>query len=447
LAVARVGPRANTAISSVLLTLLVASRTGTALGITFALTSHRLLSWLTYPFVGRRSDRTSTRTGRRVPFMAAGLVAMGVCTWLYTVGHSYWLLVAAIVAAKQASVAFTVTNIAAVPEAFGRSRWIKALIVITVAGSIISLIIKGTVVMTWHRDDPSTWNLAFRLAAVFMVAAGIAVLALVREAPAAVERAVKARRGKSVRTELSEILAVPNARVLITGVMLFFAGLGVTTRLGPVYFDKVLHAGGSAQTVAGLIGGPLALVAGLPLGYVMNRVMRRKHIAILAPAMGAAIAVAHVFIHHLWESVALALVGAPFLVAYLIALAPMLLQLLPRSGGMGERLGLLVAPFTLCTVAFAYAAAALVDGTNDYRTIWLFPTFTGLLHAAVMFRLWVPAGHEHTKLAGRIGELRRAIREQSKSSLLGGTVERDDTEASVVFDAARRILGNPYETV
>src|SRR5207302_7673088 len=144
LAMARIGPRAHNAISTVLLTLLVASRTSSALGITFALTSYRLLNWLTYPFVGRRSDRTATSAGRRVPYMAAGLIGMGVCTWLYTVGHSYWFLVAMIIAAKQASAAFTVTSISVVPEAFGRSRWVKALVVITVAGSIVSLIIKGT---------------------------------------------------------------------------------------------------------------------------------------------------------------------------------------------------------------------------------------------------------------------------------------------------------------
>jgi maltose/moltooligosaccharide transporter len=447
LAIARIGPRANTAVSTVLLTLLVASRTNTALGITFALTSHRLLSWLTYPFIGRRSDRTATRTGRRVPFMAAGLIGMGVCTWMYTVGHSYWFLVAMIVCAKQASAAFTVTSISVVPEAFGRSRWVKALVVITVAGSIVSLVIKGTVVMTWQRNDPDSWNLAFQMAAVFMVVAGLLVLALVREQKSSIERAAKFRHHQGVRDELAEILRVPNARVLITGLALFSAGLGVTTRLGVVYFDKVLHAGGSAQTVAGFVAGPLGALTGLPFGYLLNRVLRRKQIAILAPAVGSLCFFAHLFIHHLWQSVVLGLIGAPFIVAYVIALAPMLLQLLPRSGGMGERIGLLVAPFSLCTVAFTYAAAALVDGTGDYRTIWLFPAVAGLLHSAVMFKLWVPPGHEHTQLASRLGELRQAIRDQTKSRLLGGTVERDDTDASVAFDAARRILGNPYENV
>src|SRR5207248_2992111 len=140
-----------------------------------------------------------------------------------------------------------------------------------------------------------------------------------------------------------------------------------------------------------------------------------------------------------------ALLGSPFIVAYVVALAPMLLQLLPRSGGMGERIGLLLAPFTLCGVALTYAAAALVDGTGDYRTIWLFPAFAGITQALLMTRLWVPDGHAHTQLKGRLRELRAAIRNQAGASLLGGTVEREDTDASVVFDAARRILGNPYE--
>ena len=60
-----VAPRANLAVSGVLLTLLVTHRSANALAITLALTGHRLVGWLLYPVLGRASDRTRLAAGRR----------------------------------------------------------------------------------------------------------------------------------------------------------------------------------------------------------------------------------------------------------------------------------------------------------------------------------------------------------------------------------------------
>ena len=92
-----VGPRANLAVSGVLITLYVQHRASGALAVTFALTAGSLVTWLTYPIMGRLSDRTQTRVGRRTPYMAGSLVVLGACTWMFTVVHGYWMLVLFIV--------------------------------------------------------------------------------------------------------------------------------------------------------------------------------------------------------------------------------------------------------------------------------------------------------------------------------------------------------------
>ena len=90
LSIGLVGPRANLAVSGVLITLFVQQRASGALAVTFALTASRLISWITYPVAGRLSDRTRTRVGRRTPYMAASLMVMGAATWMFTVVQ--WLL-------------------------------------------------------------------------------------------------------------------------------------------------------------------------------------------------------------------------------------------------------------------------------------------------------------------------------------------------------------------
>ena len=217
LSIGLVGPRANLAVSGVLITLFVQQRASGALAVTFALTADRLISWLTYPVAGRLSDRTQSRVGRRTPYMAASLIVMGIATWMFTVVSGYWLLVLMILIAGQASAIFTLTNVAVVPEVFGRSRWIKALLLTTVLGTVASLVIKGTVIASWKQNDPATWNLPFQVAAVILVAVGIAVLVLVREAPNATYGAEvdRKQRARPTRDEVRDILAGPNAKVLI----------------------------------------------------------------------------------------------------------------------------------------------------------------------------------------------------------------------------------------
>jgi Na+/melibiose symporter-like transporter len=438
------------AVSGVLLTLLVSARVSSALAITFALTANRLIGWLAYPLLGRASDRTKSAAGRRAPYMAAGLFIMGVCTWSYTLVSGYWPLVLLIVCVKTASVVFGLTNVAVVPETFGKSRSVKAAALIGVLGVLVSLVIKGTVIATWKANDPSTWNLAFRMAGGFMVVVAFIVLLLVRESAAAREVADRERHrhARPWREELGEILLVPNAKVLITGILVFWAGLSATGYLAIVYFQKVQHAGANSQTIAGWVSGVPVVMLGLALGYGLSRVLTRKQIAVLTPLAGSVVSLVQFTTTHIWQSVVLAFVGGPLFGAFVISLAPMLLQLLPRSGGMAELLGKLVAPFSLFAVVFSFLAAWVVDLTGDYRTIWLWPAAAGVVQAVVMCWLRVPKGQERAEMGDLVQRMGDSVLEQVTGrdrSLLGGVVTAADADSASLFDMARHILGNPYD--
>ena len=439
-----------------LITLYVQQRASGALAVTFALTANRLLSWLTYPVAGRLSDRTRSRVGRRTPYMAGSLIAMGLSTWMFTEVSGYWLLVLFIVIARQAAAIFTLTNVAVVPEVFGRSRWIKALLLTTVLGTVASLAIKGTAIATWKQSQPSTWNLPFRLDAVILVVVGILVLALVREAPTATfgAEADRRERARPTRDELRDILSGPNAKVLVAGSLLFWSGVGSTAYVAILFFQRVLHAGASAQTVAGLATGLPVFIIGIALGIPLSRWLSPMQLAVGAPLVGAVLAGVQYFDTHLWQAVVLSYIGAPLIGAYIIVLAPLLLQLLPRAGGLGQRLGVLLSPFNLCSVLLAYLAAVTVDATGNYRLIWLFPAATGLAHATVNCWLKYPARTATSPdMIGRLWEWSVVQAESMAETgivtgLLAapvlGVVTKEDADSAVVVDMARNILGNPY---
>ncbi len=456
LSIGLVGPRANLAVSGVLITLYVQQRASGALAVTFALTADRLVSWLTYPVAGRLSDRTQSRVGRRTPYMAGSLIVMGVSTWMFTVVHGYWLLVLMILIAGQASAIFTLTNVAVVPEVFGRSRWIKALLLTTVLGTLASLTIKGTVIASWKQNDPATWNLPFQVAAVIMVVVGVLVLVLVREAPNATYGAEvdRKQRARPTRDELRDILSGPNAKVLVAGSLLFWSGVGSTAYVAILFFQRVLHAGASAQTIAGLATGLPVFLIGIALGVPLSRKLSPMQLAVGAPLIGAVLAGVQYFDTHLWQAVVLSYIGAPFIGAYIIVMAPLLLQLLPRAGGLGERLGVLLAPFNLCSVILAYIAAVVIDATGNYRLIWLFPAATGLAHATVNCWLkYPPRRASSPDMVGRLWEW-SVVQAESMAETgiltgllaapLLGVVTKEDADSAVVIDMARNILGNPY---
>ena len=352
---------------------------------------------------------------------------------------------------KTASVVFGLTNVAVIPETFGKSRTIKATIFIGVLGAIVSLVIKATVIATWKAHDPSTWNLPFREAGGLMMIVAVAVLVLVREAPAALDAAEQQRHApRPWRREVADIMSGPNARVLVGGILVFWSGLSATGYLAIVYFEKVQHAGANVQTIASYMSGVPVVMFGLAGGYLLSRHLTRKQVAVLTPVAGTVVSLVQFTTTHIWQTVVLAFVGAPLFTAFVISLAPMLLQLLPRSGGMGELLGKLVAPFSLFAVAFSFLAAWAVDATGDYRVIWLFPAAAGLVQAVVMLRLRVPPGHERAELTGLYERMSESIMTQVTGSdrpLLGGVVTADDADAASLFDMARNILGNPYEDV
>jgi maltose/moltooligosaccharide transporter len=445
-----VGPRANLAVSGILLTLLVSHRTGAnALAVAFALSSNQLIGWIAYPVFGRASDRTRSAVGRRAPYMAAGLFVMGACTYAYTLVGGYWPIVGLIGLVRLASVVGGLTNIAVVPEVFGKSRTLKAAAIIGLLGTGLGLIIKVTVITTWKQSVPATWNLPFQLAGIVMMAVGIAVLLLVREVPAARKMAERDRSiHKSWHEELRDLLSSPNGKVLLSGVFLFWAGVTATGSLTIVYFQKVLHAGAVTQTVLGWATGLPALAIGLPVGYLIAKSLKRKQVAILMPALGGVLAVLQYFVHAIWQSVVLGFLSAPLLVAFVISLAPMLLQLLPRSGGFAELLGKFVAPFSLAGIAFSLLAALVVNETGNYRTIWLFPAAAGVLEALIMCRLWVPEGQDKVRMGGLGNRFVDSVYDQITQrdrKLFGGEVTTEDADGASLFESARNLLGNPYE--
>ena len=412
------------------LTLVVATRASSALAITFALTAHKYLSFVVYPVAGRLSDRTLARLGRRVPYMVGGLLVTAGAVWSLTVVDGYWPLVVAIVVARVAAIVQRVARFAVTPDVFGRSRWIRAVASIALVTVVPGAAILAVIRFTWDQDDPSTWNLTYRLAALGLVLAAVAVAGLVREAPASHVAAELAAR-TSWRDELRRVLALPNAKVLVGAGALLAAAGASTGRLFPVWANRVLGAGAPELVDISLLTGGLGLAAAVPGFWLAGRAHPRT-LAVAAALVGAVATSAHVLVTELWMFAVAATVAVPFTVAAVVAGLPLLVRLVPPGESLGESIGMVAGPLGLVTSIAAYASAFLVDVFDDYRLIWLVAAAFTLAAAAVLARMVVPDGEERTDVRALLRGLRHSSR--GRGGLFGGRVEDADVLASAGID-------------
>ncbi|HUP84932.1 MAG TPA: MFS transporter [Acidimicrobiales bacterium] len=413
------------------LTLLVATRASSALAITFALTVHKYLSFLVFPIAGRLSDRTLAKLGRRVPYMVGGLVVAAVAMWAFTVVRGYWPLVFVIVLAREAAIVQRVARFAVTPDVFGRSRWIRAVLTMGVVTALPGAGILAVIRFTWKQDDPSTWGLTYRLAALGLLLGAIAIASLVREAPASALAAERAARA-SWRVELNRLLALPNAKPLVVAGVLLAAAGAATSRLFPVWAHEVLGAGAPQLVDISILTAVLGIIAGVPGVFLASRAHPRT-LAVTAAIVGGVATFAHVFVTELWMFAALATVAIPLTVAAVVAGIPMGLRLIPPGESLGESIGMVAGPVGLVTSLAAYASAGLVDAFDDYRLIWVVAAACTLAAAFALARLEVPSGEERT-------DVRRLLRRLRGSGprgggLFGGTVETADVLAEGGVDS------------
>jgi Na+/melibiose symporter-like transporter len=443
LSLGRLGPRAFGAVAGIFLALLVAERTDSLLMVTFALTAHRIVTWIAFPLAGRMSDRSHMSIGRRVPYMGGGLIVAGVCTALFTHATSFWALVGLLMITRLAMVAYTLPSAAITPEAFGRSRWVRAGVAVTVLGAVVGLSIRLTAIATWKQDDPSTWATSYYLSAAYIVFAGLAIVLLVREVPAAKEL-VKDHPTERFRDTMRSVLEAPNAKPLLWILLLSTAAGGAFSRAYPIYARDVLGAGGDALSAAGIWGTVLGVIV-FPFSLLLAANLSRKHNVFWAAITGGGTALAHLWVTHLWQSVVLGAFSGIFLGAAGLALAPMYLQIIPRRGGLGERIGVGFAPILLSGMFAAFLAGFAYDVVvHDYRVIWIPTAVFSFGPAIALLAMKVPAHAKHADIRHGWSVLKRILWGKKEGrELFRGDIDHHEADGAALIELVADEL-NPY---
>ena len=223
-----------------------------------------------------------------------------------------------------------------------------------------------------------------------------------------------------------------------------------------LFFQRVLHAGASAQTIAGLATGIPVFMIGIALGVPLSRWLTPMQLAIGAPLLGAVLAGVQYFDTHLWQAVVLSYIGAP------------VRRRLPHRDGAAAAAA--AAPGRRPRRAARRPAVPVQPGQRRPR---LHRRRHRRRHRQLPADLAVPGGHRpgprRSSTAGSATRERRStspdmvkrlwewaiVQAESMSETgivtgllaapLLGVVTEEDADSAVVVDMARNILGNPYE--
>lgn len=381
------------------LAVIVARYTSSALAISFAVTANRFFQPVLNPFIGRHSDRTRSRHGRRKPFMVVGLIVMGLALSAVPIANNYWLLVGLASFGSIGAAAYRIPRFSVTPEIFGQKRWAAMGVAIGAAGLLPNASMQAFINRTWGRDQ----ELTFVVAGIACVIGAFLLASMMLEPVEMQERHAVDARDRSLRVRLRDIRAQKNLMVLLLAGAIASTGVQGIPPLYVIYAGEVLKVGGETVAAAALIQGiAIAMLASLAIwiGLKVDRHSAGKFCAFT----GSALSFVALFPDDIVIISTLGVVGA--LVGIVVAVnLGTLVVLLFRRETLAEIAGIWSSFTLLGSLLSIYGTGFLVDHYRNYRLIWLFPT-VGFATAAMLLRkLDLPERHRHPD----INDLKRAL--------------------------------------
>jgi MFS family permease len=344
-----------------------------------------LTAALVNPAVGRLSDRTWTRFGRRIPFAVVGVPLSALVLFVIPSAPSVAvLLVFFLLRALLISIG-GVPLLSLIPDMTAPERRGRAMSLLMIAGGIGAILIQASGKLFWE----SRFELVFYLTGALGLVTMLPLFGIREPRPAAHElAAARGRAGSSLRAAWSALrrgepialfLASASLRQLSVGIVLTYLTLFAVTDLGvPV---------GDAALAIAITGGARLLLA-IPAGRLADAWSRKKLLlgTILAASL-VHLATASV-VRDLPGLYAVLLAGAVVGTLDMIVSGPLFMDLMPPDR-RGELTGINMVLQNVLRAGGALLGGAIFAWTGGYRFAYAAAALCLLASAALLARVEV----------------------------------------------------------
>ncbi|HBJ18992.1 MAG TPA: MFS transporter [Clostridiales bacterium] len=263
----------------------------------FIMSLDNILAVVLLPLFGSLSDRTSTRFGRRTPYIVCGTVAAAVMFSILGIIGELWLFIILLLVTLLSMATFRSPAVALMPDVTPKPLRSKANAVINLMGTAGGMIVLGLGIVFHTNEEGKTDFTAYLCAVAVVMALALLVFLLTVKEKAWSAEAEAADRSAATPDEktTTEKHALSKGEkaslgLILASVALWYIGYNAVTSKFTVYTSYVLD--GLPYQVALLTAQAAAIVAFIPVGLIASKVGRKRTIltgvALLAAAFLAA---------------------------------------------------------------------------------------------------------------------------------------------------------------
>ncbi len=368
-----------------------------------------ILALFLLPFFGGLSDRTSSRLGRRTPYIIAGTAAAVILMNLlpaldnsYSQAAAPFKLVAFVIVLGLLLVAmgtYRSPAVALMPDVTAKPLRSKANAIINLMGAVGGILYLGVAAVLYPTAKVSQlahvdYRPLFVIVSAIMAAAVIVLLLTIREPALAAENQALERRHPEWNLAQddghgSETLPGPVKRslcFLLASIALWFIGYNGVTTWFTTYVSQVMGEGLGGASTCLLVATAGAIVSYIPIGILASKFGRKKtiHAGII---LLAACFLAGFFLTTLFSSinavmyVAFALVGLAWAAINVNSL-PMVVEMC-RGGDVGKFTGYYYTASMLAQVITPVVAGSLMKSIS-YQILFPYAAFFVMLSFLTM---------------------------------------------------------------
>lgn len=323
-----------------------------------------LISALVNPAVGRLSDRTWTRLGRRLPYVLFGVPLATLALFAIPSAPSYAVLLALfLLNALFISIA-GVPLLSLIPDKVSPARRGRAMALFMIAGGIGAIAIQISGKFFWE----SRFELVYYLTAWLAVVCIFPPLFFIRESRPRAEELAEARRrsGTSPRAALASLARGDPIALFLTSASLRYLGVGVAINYFTLFAvtDLGISVGDAALAIG--VTGAVRLALAIPSGRLADRWSRKR---LLVGTTGAAVVVHLATALAVWNLAglyAVLLVGAVVGTLDMIVSGPFFMDLMPADR-RGELTGINLVLQNVFRALGALLGGSIFAWSDSYR--------------------------------------------------------------------------------
>lgn len=248
----------------------------------FIMSLDNILAVVLLPLFGALSDRTSTRFGRRTPFIVCGTVAAAVMFSILGIIGDLWLFIVLLLVTLLSMATFRSPAVALMPDVTPKPLRSKANAVINLMGTAGGMIVLGLgIVFRTNAEGKTDFTAYLASVSLVMILALVVFLLTVKEKAWSAEAEDENRKNEETVGAPTEKHTLSREEkvslgLILASVALWYIGYNAVTSKFTVYTSYVLE--GLPYQVALLTAQAAAIVAFIPVGLVASKIGRKRTI-------------------------------------------------------------------------------------------------------------------------------------------------------------------------